>query len=74
MSFHFFFFLISSFSQEQMLNILDSFIPDQYDFFYMPVDFKTNCNLGFGYVSVTSLDSLLHLYNCVKNDDWLESS
>ena len=48
-----------------MLGILKAIIPDQYDFFYMPVDFKTNCNLGFGYVSVISADSLLCLYNSV---------
>ena len=48
-----------------MLGILDSVIPNQFDFFYMPVDFKTNCNLGFGYVSVVSADSLLCLYNSV---------
>ena len=57
--------IITSFTQDQMLAILDSHIPNQYDFFYMPVDIETNCNLGFGYVSVTSSDSLLHLYKCV---------
>ena len=67
-------FLISSFTQEQMLAILDSHIPNQYDFFYMPVDIETNCNLGFGYVSVTSSDSLLHLYKCVRVDGEFESS
>lgn len=66
MSRYLFFFLIFSFTQEQMLTILDSHIANQYDFFYMPVDIETNCNLGFGYVSVTSSDSLLHLYKCVR--------
>lgn len=50
-----------------MLEILDSFVKNEYDFFYMPVDFKTNCNLGFGYVSMTSTQSVINLYNAVSN-------
>ncbi|KAK8811143.1 hypothetical protein WA538_005304 [Blastocystis sp. DL] len=60
----------NDFTQEKMLGILDSVIPNQFDFFYMPVDFKTNCNLGFGYVSVVSADSLLCLYNSLNGKTW----
>ena len=48
-----------------MLGILDSVIPNQFEIFSMPVDFKTNCKQAFGYVSVVSADSLLCLYNSV---------
>lgn len=48
-----------------MLEILDSFVKNEYDFFYMPVDFKTNCNLGFGYVSMINTTSVVHLYYAV---------
>lgn len=57
----------SSFSQDLMITLLNRLIPNQFDFFYMPVDFKTNCNLGFGYVSVTSSEALLQLYSCVRS-------
>ena len=46
-----------------MLELLNSCVENEYDFFYMPVDFKTNCNLGFGYVSLTSTDAILKVYN-----------
>ena len=49
-----------------MLNILDTIVPNKYDFFYMPVDFKTNCNLGFGYVSVVDNASVVKLYDSVR--------
>lgn len=48
-----------------MLKILNSFVENEYDFFYMPVDFKTNCNLGFGYVSMINTNSVVKLYNAV---------
>ena len=48
-----------------MLKILNTFVENEYDFFYMPVDFKTNCNLGFGYVSMISTHSVVKLYNAV---------
>ena len=60
----------SSFSQDLMITLLNRFIPNQFDFFYMPVDFKTNCNLGFGYVSVTSSEALLQLYSRVGCFHW----
>lgn len=50
-----------------MLEILDSFVKNEYDFFYMPVDFKTNCNLGFGYVSMINVDCVVKLYKAVMN-------
>ena len=48
-----------------MLEILDAFVPNEYDFFYMPVDFQTNCNLGFGYVSMISTESVVKVYKAV---------
>ena len=48
-----------------MIHILESIIPASYVFVYMPVDFDTNCNLGFGDVSVSDLASLVKLYECV---------
>lgn len=54
-----------SFSQSFMLEILNTFVENEYDFFYMPVDFKTNCNLGFGYVSMVNTQSVIKLYNAV---------
>ena len=53
------------FTQNFMLKILDSVVPNRYDFFYMPVDFKTNCNLGFGYVSMIDNASVVTLYTAV---------
>lgn len=53
------------FTQDFLLRILNSVVPNRYDFFYMPVDFKTNCNLGFGYVSMLDTASVVKLYDAV---------
>ena len=62
----------ASFTQEFLIHILESIIPASYVFVYMPVDFDTNCNLGFGYVSVSDLASLVKLYECVATRTGLE--
>lgn len=56
----------NSFTQDHMLELLDEFVRDEYDFFYMPVDFRTNCNLGFGYVSMISTASVVKVYEKVR--------
>lgn len=60
----------NGFTQEYMLRILDNYVENEYDFFYMPVDFKTNCNLGFGYISLTTSESVIALYNNLNGKRW----
>lgn len=60
----------NGFTQSFLLEVLDSFVKNQYDFFYMPVDFKTNCNLGFGYVSMINTQSVVSLYNALNHKRW----
>lgn len=64
----------NSFTQEFLIHILESIIPASYVFVYMPVDFDTNCNLGFGYVSVSDLASLVKLYECMHMKKWPQTS
>lgn len=63
--------VITSFTQEQLLAILDSIVPSQYDFFYMPVDYKTNCNLGFGYVSMITVRAVERVYTAVRANNYV---
>lgn len=55
-----------SFSRETILSIIDSYCKNQYDFFYLPIDQKTNCNLGYGYINMVDLESVIRLYKEVR--------
>ena len=54
------------FSRETVLGIIDKSCKDKYDFFYLPIDQKTGCNLGYGYINMTSTDSVVTLYEEVR--------
>lgn len=64
----------NSFTQDYLITILDSCVPNCYDFVYVPVDFHTNCNLGFGYVSLINSGSLIKLYNFMHMKRWPNTS
>lgn len=51
-----------SFSRETILANIDRCCRNKYDFFYLPIDQKTNCNLGYGYINMIDLDSVCTMY------------
>lgn len=57
----------NSFTQEKLLLILESYVKYEIEFFYLPLDKATGCNLGYGYVSLVDHHSVLKLYYAVGN-------
>ena len=51
------------FTREFILSIVDQVCQNEYDYFYLPIDQKTNCNLGYGYINMLSIESVIKLYN-----------
>ena len=56
---------IFSFTQEVLLKIVNGYIKNRFDFFYLPIDFHTQCNLGYCYINVVDVATVLDLYNSV---------
>ena len=56
---------VTSFTQEHLVDLLNNYVPNSYEFVYIPVDLYTNSNLGFGYVSLIDSCSLMTLYDAV---------
>lgn len=54
-----------SFTQEVLLHIVNAYIRDRFDFFYLPIDFRTQCNLGYCYINVVDTDTVRDLYRNV---------
>lgn len=56
----------NSFTQDKLLSILETYVKFEIEFFYLPLDKSTGCNLGYGYVSLVDHKSVLKLYNAVR--------
>ncbi|KAL5205749.1 hypothetical protein ABZP36_033958 [Zizania latifolia] len=46
----------------------------EYDFFYVPVDFRTHCNKGYAFVNMTTAIAARRLRNFLQNHRWDASS
>ncbi|GER46233.1 protein terminal ear1 homolog, partial [Striga asiatica] len=74
------------YSQKLLLNMLDNHCihcneqianngeQDQplssYDFVYLPIDFINKCNVGYGFVNMTSPQATLRLYKAFHHQNW----
>ncbi|KAK2972183.1 hypothetical protein RJ640_030728 [Escallonia rubra] len=41
-----------------------------YDFVYLPIDFINKCNVGYGFVNMTSPEATLRLYKAFHHQNW----
>ncbi|XP_071709334.1 protein terminal ear1 homolog [Rutidosis leptorrhynchoides] len=41
-----------------------------YDFVYLPIDFVNKCNVGYGFVNMTSPEATWRLYKAFHNKNW----
>ncbi|XP_006341812.1 protein terminal ear1 homolog [Solanum tuberosum] len=74
----------NKYSQKLLLNMLDNHCihcneqiaddDDQpkssYDFIYLPIDFINKCNVGYGFVNMTSPQATLRLYKAFHLQNW----
>ncbi|KAL6567871.1 hypothetical protein OROGR_001539 [Orobanche gracilis] len=75
----------NKYSQNLLLNMLDSHcshcneqITDggedhplsSYDFVYLPIDFINKCNMGYGFVNMTTPQATLRLYKAFHHQSW----
>ncbi|KAK6930920.1 Mei2-like, C-terminal RNA recognition motif [Dillenia turbinata] len=74
----------NKYSQKLLLNMLDNHCihcneqiadgEDQplssYDFVYLPIDFNNKCNVGYGFVNMTSPEATLRLYKAFHLQHW----
>ena len=64
----------NSFTQEVLLKIINGYIANRFDFFYLPIDFHTQCNLGYCYINVVDVQTVRVLYDHVGPDATLTFS
>ncbi|KAI3720365.1 hypothetical protein L6452_21281 [Arctium lappa] len=75
----------NKYSQKLLLNMLDNHCihcnemvvagddeepPSSYDFVYLPIDFVNKCNVGYGFVNMTSPVAARRLYAAFHRQNW----
>ncbi|KAL8161671.1 hypothetical protein V2J09_013160 [Rumex salicifolius] len=70
----------NKYSQKLLLNMLDNHCIhyneqkkkplSSYDFVYLPIDFNNKCNVGYGFVNMTSPEAALRLHKSFHQQHW----
>ncbi|KAE8663863.1 Terminal EAR1-like 1, putative isoform 2 [Hibiscus syriacus] len=55
---------------EQIVNDGDDRPLSSYDFVYLPIDFNNKCNVGYGFVNMTSPQATWRLYKAFHHQHW----
>eukprot|EP00924_Labyrinthula_sp_SR-Ha-C_P013786 augustus_masked-scaffold_5-processed-gene-13.13-mRNA-1 protein AED:0.03 eAED:0.66 QI:0/-1/0/1/-1/1/1/0/533 len=60
----------NKYTQKMLLEELDVLFKGKYDFFYLPIDFKNKCNVGYAFVNMIDFHNLIEVYNTFNNKHW----
>lgn len=53
----------NKYNKDSMLELINRKFKGKYDFFYLPIDMKFQCNVGYAFINFVSQKSLLQFYN-----------
>lgn len=53
-----------------LLQTIDRYQKDQYDFFYLPIDFKNRCNMGYAFINFIDSTYIFDFYTKFNGLGW----
>lgn len=62
----------NKYNQTMLLDLLNRSYANQYDFFYLPIDFKNKCNLGYAFVNFKCAKTTAAFYKEFHKQRWEE--
>lgn len=60
----------NKYTKEQMLKTINEKFKMNYDFFYLPIDFNNNCNVGYAFINFISVDFIEDFFNTFHGKKW----
>lgn len=53
-----------------MLQTLNKKFKGKFDFFYLPIDFYNDCNVGYAFINFVNLDDIESFYETFHGKKW----
>ncbi|KAL5212144.1 hypothetical protein ABZP36_022991 [Zizania latifolia] len=60
----------NKYTSKMLLAAIDEFHKGAYDFFYLPIDFKNNCNVGYAFINMISPVHIVSFYQAFNGKKW----
>ena len=60
----------NKYTKKMLLKLFDQDFKGGYDFFYLPIDFNNNCNIGFAFIKFTELVNVRRFCEKYANRKW----
>jgi hypothetical protein len=60
----------NKYDQDMLLQAIDKHHAGSYDFFYLPIDFKNRCNVGYAFINFINPMSICSFYEEFNNKKW----
>ena len=60
----------NKYTQRNLLELIDTNHRGSYDFFYLPIDFKNKCNLGYAFINFKKAESIPGFFRDFADKRW----
>jgi len=60
----------NKYDQESLLEVINEKFTGLYDFFYLPMDFRNNCNVGYAFINFMNPISIIEFFNDFNDKMW----
>jgi RNA recognition motif-containing protein len=60
----------NKYNQKMLLSAVDERHKGTYDFFYLPIDFKNKCNVGYAFINFLQPEYIIPFYEEFNNKKW----
>jgi hypothetical protein len=60
----------NKYTQRMLIELIDQHFQGKYDFFYLPIDYKNKCNLGYAFMNFSKPTSIKAFYQFFNGKKW----